>query len=127
MAAGTLNVSTLTDGTNSVSIEQTARGVAKAWVVFNGTGTVAVLNSYNVTSVSDDAAGKYTINFTKPMKNLNYVFSGSGRWNTTASAAHIGHNKDMVKSLTALPFQASNSTTGNAIDLTDINVVIHGD
>jgi len=43
----------------------TAGGNAvKAWVNFNGTGTVAIRASYNVTSITDNGLGLYTLNFT---------------------------------------------------------------
>lgn len=122
-----LKVSNLTDGTNSVSMETILKGTAKAWVVFNGTGAVAVLNSYNITSITDDAVGRYTLNFTNPMKNLNYAYSGTGRWNSTSSAVHVGQNPSQVKTLSSLPFQVSNSSSGGAVDMTDVTVIVHGD
>jgi hypothetical protein len=51
----------------------TAGGNAvKAWVNFNGTGTVAIRASYNVTSITDNGTGDYTINFTTAMVDANY-------------------------------------------------------
>ena len=49
----------------------------RAWVNFNGTGTVAIRNSGNVSSITDHAVGKYTINFTTAMPDANYSVSGS--------------------------------------------------
>jgi len=46
--------------------------IAKAWVNFNGTGTVAIRDNYNVSSITDEAAGKYTINFSTAMSDANY-------------------------------------------------------
>lgn len=124
----TLKTSNITDGTNTVSTEQICRGAAKAWVAFNGVGTVSVLNSYNISSITDDAVGRYTLNFTKPMKNLNYAYSGAGRWsNSSSSAVHVGQNVNQAKLLTALPIQVSNSSTGSAVDMADVTVIIHGD
>jgi hypothetical protein len=51
-------------------------GIAKAWVNFNGTGTVAIRNSFNVSSITDNGTGDYTINFTTAMPNANYSVSG---------------------------------------------------
>lgn len=52
---------------------------AKAWVNFNGTGTVAIRASGNVSSITDNGTGDYTINFTTAMPNVNYSFqSGYG-------------------------------------------------
>ena len=55
------------------------KGLAKAWVNFNGTGTVAIRASYNVSSITDNGTGDYTVNFTTSMLNTNYaVVGGSG-------------------------------------------------
>jgi hypothetical protein len=50
-----------------------ARGVAKAWVNFNGTGTVAIRSSFNVSSITDNGTGDYIINFTTPMPDTNFA------------------------------------------------------
>jgi hypothetical protein len=47
--------------------------LAKAWVNFNGAGTVAITDSYNVSSITDDGTGQYRVNFSTPMNNANYV------------------------------------------------------
>lgn len=44
----------------------------RAWVNFNGTGTVAIRASGNVTSITDNGTGDYTINFTTAMPDVNY-------------------------------------------------------
>jgi hypothetical protein len=51
----------------------TATGVCKAWVNFNGTGTVAIRASYNVSSITDNGTGDYTVNFTTAMPDANYT------------------------------------------------------
>jgi hypothetical protein len=50
----------------------------RAWVNFNGTSTVAIRASGNVSSITDNGTGEYTINFTTAMPDVNYspVFSG---------------------------------------------------
>jgi hypothetical protein len=82
--AGTLTISTLSDGTNSTSATNCIQGSAKAWVNFNGTGTVAIRGSYNVSSVTDNGTGQYTVNFTNAMPNTNYCCqnSTSSTWNS---------------------------------------------
>lgn len=47
--------------------------LAKAWVNFDGTGVLAIRDSFNVSSVTDNGTGDYTINFTTPFANANYV------------------------------------------------------
>lgn len=71
--AGTLTISTLSDGTNSTSSTNCIQGSAKAWVSFNGTGTVAIRGSYNVSSITDNGTGDYTVNFTNALANANYA------------------------------------------------------
>jgi hypothetical protein len=48
----------------------------RAWVNFNGTGTVAIRASGNVSSITDNGAGDYTVNFTTAMPDANYSFFG---------------------------------------------------
>ena len=45
---------------------------AKAWVNFNGTGTVAINGSFNVSSITDSGTGDYAVNFTTAMTDVNY-------------------------------------------------------
>ena len=45
---------------------------AKAWVNFDGTGTVAIRASFNVTSITDNGTGDYTVNITTAMPDVNY-------------------------------------------------------
>tara|TARA_R110000803_G_scaffold4192_1_gene14352 strand:+ start:275 stop:637 length:363 start_codon:yes stop_codon:yes gene_type:complete len=73
----TIKVGTLlaADGstTTQPSIPALDKRMAKAWVNFNGTGTVAIRDSYNVSSITDEATGQYRINFAVAMTNDNYV------------------------------------------------------
>jgi hypothetical protein len=68
----TLNVSNITDGTDTVETGYVLNGSAKAWVNFNGTGTIAARDSLNVSSLSDDATGNYDVNFTSAFANADY-------------------------------------------------------
>lgn len=70
--AGTLVISTLSDGTNSTSTTNAIQGSAKAWVNFNGTaGTIRA--SYNVSSLTVNGTGNWTITFTNAFADSNYV------------------------------------------------------
>lgn len=63
----TLKVNTL-QNTSGVEVY-----TAKAWVNFNGTGTVAIRASGNVSSITDVAQGSYDVNFTTAMSDANYA------------------------------------------------------
>lgn len=59
--------------------------MCRAWVNFNGTGTVAIRASGNVSSITDNGAGDYTVNFTTAMPDANYSVSCSAGYSTSAS------------------------------------------
>ena len=52
--------------------------MCRAWVNFNGTGTVAIRASGNVSSITDNGTGDYTVNFTTAMSDANYSTVGTG-------------------------------------------------
>ena len=55
-----------------------APGLCKAWVNFNGIGTVAIRGAFNVSSITDNGTGSFTINFTTAMPDVNYAITGGG-------------------------------------------------
>jgi len=59
-------------GTQSTDVLNVINGSAKAWVNFNGTGTVAIRQAYNVSSITDNGAGDYTVNYTNAFADSNY-------------------------------------------------------
>ena len=62
----------------------------RAWVNFNGTGTVAIRASGNVTSITDNGIGDYTVNFTTAMPDVNYAIAGAvGFYSAANSAAQV--------------------------------------
>jgi hypothetical protein len=61
--------------------------LCRAWVNFNGTGTVAIRASFNVSSITDNGTGDYTINFTTAMSDANYSFVNQIDWGNTAFGA----------------------------------------
>ena len=58
----------------------------RAWVNFNGTGTVAIRESGNVSSITDNGTGRYVINFTTSMPDANYSVSGTAWYDGVSSA-----------------------------------------
>jgi hypothetical protein len=58
---------------------------ARAWVNFNGTGTPAIRASGNVSSITDNGTGDYTVNFTTAMSDANYSVIASGKQNNTTT------------------------------------------
>ena len=74
-------------GTDSTDVLNVINGSAKAWVNFNGTGTVAIRAAYNVSSITDNGTGNYTVNFTNAMSDTNYLMvCGGSEGNNTSNA-----------------------------------------
>ena len=99
--AGALTISTLNDSSGVLATQNGMTGISKAWVNFNGTGTVAIRDSFNVSSITDNGTGDYTINFTTAMPNANYSVSAlsstvasynSASVPTTSSIRVIGYS-----------------------------------
>lgn len=103
-------------------------GVAKAWVKFNGTGTPAIDDSYNVSSITDNGVGDYTVNFTNAMANSNYCMTGSGRFDGGAGTSNIIVNQKRggVQSTTQCQISTHN-TTPSVTDNDRVFIVFHGD
>lgn len=73
----TLVVATLKSNSSSPPAFQNTSGtevgtLCRAWVNFNGTGTVAIRAQFNVSSITDNGVGDYTVNFTTAMPDANY-------------------------------------------------------
>lgn len=92
----TLRVSTIQDtaGSNSSTPAAIANGIAKAWVNFNGTGTVAIRAQYNVSSITDNGTGDYTVNFTTALAAADYcaAVASSNNSNTNIAEGTASYN-----------------------------------
>jgi len=64
------------EGSAQTSIQQ---GLGKMFCAFNGTGTIAILDSFNASGITDRAAGKYTITIANDMANAAFVQSGNAK------------------------------------------------
>lgn len=93
----------------------------RAWVNFNGTGTVAIRASGNVSSITDNGAGDYTVNFTTAMPDANYAVIGSADYSGTASTPVFNYS---IVSSSSVRTQTKNGPTGNAIDNPSVSVSI---
>ena len=85
----TLRVNSLLNaaGTDTPAID----GLAKAWVNFNGTGTVAIRESFNVSSITDNGTGNYAVNFTNAMPDTSYSCVGGAGISGAFTAIKIGN------------------------------------
>jgi len=109
----TLRVNNITDtsgGSSSLSVP----GAAKAWVNFNGTGTVAIRAQMNVSSITDNGVGDYTINFTNALADANYSVTTSGYFYSTWQSS--GADIFQTSSYATSSFRYLSKTTGNVYE-----------
>ena len=77
------NSITIVAGAGNITTTNVQEGLVKAWMQLNGTGTIALADSFNISSVSDDATGIYTPTFTNNYANNDFSVSGSGGVSST--------------------------------------------
>lgn len=116
------------DGSITAPASSVARfkNTSKFWVNFNGTGTVAIRDSFNVTSITDNGTGDYTINFTNALTDANYFVGGMCSNDSTATTyvAIPGSNTQITTS--SVRVTTIVTSTGATRDPTYVGVVGHG-
>lgn len=128
--AGRVVVSTLNDDTGVLNTQNGMTGIAKAWINFNGTGTPAIRSSFNVSSITDNGTGDYTLNFTTAMPNANYTFTSapaSYRDNTGVCVGvklNVGNDAPELYTTTQLRIQVVAANFNEARDLPFVGVAV---
>jgi len=108
---------TITAGSATMQLQQ---GLAKAWINFNGTGTIATRDSFSVSSISDNGTGATTLTFSNAFNSADYVlnytngYGGSVNFTTTAPTT------------TTARIQSYRTDTGASQDRTYNLVALHG-
>ena len=91
----------------------------RAWVNFDGTGTVAIRASGNVTSITDNGTGQYTVNFTTAMPNANYSVTTSTDGSGSGSVPYHGSRTFNTGSV-----QITTTNSGSFVDNSVVCVAI---
>ena len=81
--------------------------IAKAWVNFNGTGTVAIRSSYNVSSITDSGAGTYVVNLSTATADANYSVAGSA---AGSGIVVMKTNQSVTRTTSACPVYSLNAS-----------------
>ena len=90
--ASILRVNTITDASsnNSTAVSVINQGTAKVWANLNGTGTIALRDSHNVSGITDNGTGNYTITFTNNMNNAVFpVLQQMNPYTSTAGSKTV--------------------------------------
>ena len=107
--------------TNPPSIPALDQRMAKAWVNFNGTSTVAIRSSYNVSSITDSGTGDYTANFAVAMANTNYAASSN-----VEPTVSNGGSDTYISSLATASCRLNHFEVGTRRDGNPCNVIVMG-
>ena len=94
----------------------------RAWVNFDGTDTVAIRASGNVSSITDNWTGDYTVNFTTAMPDANYAMSGSGEDTFSSGDVAIARPNGGTKTTSACRIKVVNKN-GDAGDYPSVEVM----
>ena len=95
----------------------------RAWVNFNGSGTVAIRASGNVSSITDNGAGLYTISFTTDMPDANYCLVGAAGSGST-TLANVGQPVGVTPPLVGSVQVNTVFANGSLFDPPTVNVAI---
>ena len=116
-----IRATTISDAAGTGPITLTKQSDAKAWVNFDGSGTIATRESLNVSSLTDSATGKYFTNFTNAMSSADYGGSASGRTN-----GDVGFDSEGLNTASRLSVASYNSS-GTLVDASTLAGIILGD
>jgi hypothetical protein len=104
---------------NTSGVEQYT---CKAWVNFSGAGTVTIRASGNVTSITDNGVGNFTLNFTTAFANTNYAVTGFARSDVSQVAVVSSYASDTK---TTSAFQVRGIFPSNSpVDWPEIGIAV---
>ena len=113
--------------TTQPSIPALDQRMAKAWVHFNGQSTIAILDSYNVSSLTDHGTGNYTVTFATNMSSTHYTSVGG---NIGASAGWYSNVLGgYLPTVGSIRFKCPNVVDANNLvlqDLNRVNIIVFG-
>ena len=111
-----LNVDTIADKAGTGPVALTKQFASKAWVNFNGTGTIASRDSFNVSGLVDDGTGQYTANLTNSFGAADFAVSGTSGNNTSFTFTTAPSGTVVAGSISAY-------TSGSSFALADNSTV----
>ena len=130
-----IRANTVSDAAGTGPATLTGQYAAKAWVNFNGTGTVAIRESGNVSSITDNGTGDYSANFTNNMGNSNFCVGMSatddgttgGQTNGFSYGSWVRGPNSVGYAAGSMRFQMGYPALAALYDQTHVNLTIHGD
>ncbi len=124
-----IRVTTVSDTAGTGPVTLTKQHAAKAWNSFNGTGTVALRDSFNTSSITDRGTGAYTTNFSSAMGNGNYSYTALSSRSSSASQVGLfcGNSTDSSAPTASAAQVNELASSSSFFDVDLVNNTFHGD
>ena len=113
----TIKANDIQNASGGIPTVKSQQLIPTAWVNFNGSSTVAIRDSENVSSITDEGTGKYTVNFAIAMANANYA----PQWEIDNNL-----NQTWVQNLTTTTMQTRAYTGSSYQDINGAYVIVMG-
>ena len=125
--ASILRVNTITDASsnNSIATSVLFNGSAKAWGNLDGTGTIAIRDSYNIASATDEGTGIYDFNYTSNMTNDDY--SANESVSETSGFEGNLNRYPAIDGVSTSDIRFGATFNSTNLDVDELYVTIHGD
>jgi len=117
----------------SLDTSYVVNGSAKAWINFNGGGTIAARDSFNISTLTDSGTGKYDLTYTNNMDNNSYIiftFSTNLDGNDDGNVRISGERKANTRSTSFTPVQSGDwfyQSSPGFVDGTNVYTSTNGD
>lgn len=95
-----------------------------AWINFNGTGTPAANASGNISSITDNGTGDYTLNYTTTLASANYALAGMGVANGGAAVSLAGNTLSVTSKTTGATRIVTTGTDSASYDMVNVSVTV---
>jgi hypothetical protein len=130
----TLAVGTIKSVSSAPPVFQNTSGtekgqLIKVWINFNGSGTVAIRDSFNISSLTDNGTGDYSLNYSDAFSNDDYCLAGTAGYNAEFIANHLnGGGQSTTYSTSSCRFSVRHVyNTSTLSDANHVEVMIIGD
>ena len=103
------SISVISEGnTNTTNLQQ---GLAKHWILMNGTSTIAVTDSFNNTTITDNGTGDYTVTIANNMNNATFSVATGGAYDEDGSTQGRQGPASLEKTTTSFDLHCGSNTT----------------
>ena len=118
-----IRVTTISDTAGTGPVTLTKQHAAKVWVNFDGTGTIAARDSFNVASLTDQGTGNYDVSLSNAMASANYCYSGLANGSGSSNSQVNG---DGALQASTMLLRTINTADNNQ-DTDGVYIAAHGD